>query len=548
MRKVLTALAFMAAIVCHATEADYRVVPLPQSINSVKGEPFVLDETRQIVYQGDENMARNARFFADYIAEKTHLSLQVAAADKKNVKGNVLLGIDSKIQEAEGYRIEVSAKGVRVMGSTPAGVFYGIQTLRKSLPLQEAKAAVTLPAALITDAPRFSYRGMHLDCARHMFSVDFVKEYIDLLALHNMNRFHWHLTEDQGWRIEIKKYPRLAEVAAWRSGTTLSHNSDVDDGIRYGGYYTQAQIREIVKYAADRYVEIIPEIDMPGHMLAVLAAYPELGCTGGPYEVGHFWGVYRDILCAGNPKVYEVLKDVLGEVCDRCPSEYIHIGGDEAPKMKWKECPKCQAMIQKLGIQAGEKQSKDDRLQGYFSMEMQKYLAGKGRKIIGWDELLECNVDQTAAIMSWRGAGPGAEAAAKGHDVVMSPNSHAYFDHYQTDKQWNEPLLIGGNLPIEKTYSLEPIPEGASAETAAHILGVQANLWTEYIGCNQLAEYQILPRMGALCEVQWMQPDKKDFKDFVKRVESLRLYYEFKGYTYAKHLWPELYLKGSRGL
>ena len=363
-----------------------------------------------------------------------------------------------------------------------------------------------------------------------------------------MNRFHWHLTEDQGWRIEIKKYPRLAEVAAWRSGTTLSHNSDVDDGIRYGGYYTQAQIREIVKYAADRYVEIIPEIDMPGHMLAVLAAYPELGCTGGPYEVGHFWGVYRDILCAGNPKVYEFLKDVLDEVCDLFPSEYIHIGGDEAPKMKWKECPKCQAMIQKLGIQAGEKQSKEDRLQGYFAMEMQKYLAGKGRKIIGWDELLECNVDQTAAIMSWRGAGPGAEAAAKGHDVVMSPNSHAYFDHYQTDKQWNEPLLIGGNLPIEKTYSLEPIPEGASAETAAHILGVQANLWTEYIGCNQLAEYQILPRMGALCEVQWMQPDKKDFKDFVKRVESLRLYYEFKGYTYAKHLWPELYLKGSRGL
>lgn len=548
MKKLLTLLVCMVALHCHAAEADYHVVPLPQSIDNVKGDAFVLDETKKIVYQGDDAMARNARFLSEYIAEMTRMQLQVTLADKKNVKGNIVLALDSKITEKEGYCLDITAKGLRITGSTPAGIFYGIQTLRKSLPILKAKEAVTLPAARITDAPRFSYRGMHLDCARHIFSVDFVKRYLDMMALHNMNRFHWHLTEDQGWRIEIKKYPKLAEVAAWRSGTTLGRNSDVDDGIRYGGYYSQADIREIVKYAAERYIEIIPEIDMPGHMLAVLAAYPELGCTGGPYKVGHFWGVYRDILCAGNPKTYSFIKDVLDEVCDLFPSKYIHIGGDEAPKHRWRDCPKCQAMITKQGIKAEGKQNKEDRLQGYFTSEVQKYLASKGRKVIGWDELLECNVDASAAIMSWRGAEPGAEAAAKGHDVVMSPTSHCYFDFYQTKQQHNEPLLIGGELPIEKTYSFEPVPANATPETVAHILGVQANLWTEYIICDDLAEYQVLPRMGALCEVQWMQADKKDYKDFLKRLEPLRKLYELKGYVYARHLWPELYRLESRDL
>lgn len=542
------AIAMTVATAASAAQADYRVVPLPQSINSTKGEGYLLQEGKQIVYEGGEEMARNATFLSQYIAEKTHIALPTAAMDKKNAKGNIALRIDKKLQAAEGYRIEVSAKGVAIVGSTPAGVFYGIQTLRKSLPILTEKAEVTLPAATITDAPRFGYRGMHLDCARHYFSVDFVKEYIDLLALHNMNRLHWHLTEDQGWRLEIKKYPKLTEVGAVRSGTTIGHNSDVDDGVPYGGFYTQEEVRDIVKYAADRYITIIPEIDLPGHMLAALAAYPELGCTGGPYEVGHFWGVYRDILCAGNAQVYTFVKDVLDEVCQLFPSEYIHIGGDEAPKMRWQSCPKCQQMIKDKGLTDGGGKTKEDRLQGYFTHEIEEFLNAKGRKIIGWDELLSCDVKKTATIMSWRGAKPGAEAAAMGHDVIMTPNSHAYFDYYQTDKHGDEPMFIGGNLPISKTYSFEPVPETANADAASHILGVQANLWTEYIPSPRLAEYQVLPRMAALCEVQWMEADKKNFDDFLKRVIPLRDYYDLKGYTYARHLWPDLYRQASKDL
>ncbi len=544
----MTTLAMALTLSANAATANYRVIPLPREINVAKGNAFKLNAQTRIVYQDNADMARNASFLAGYISEKTRITPATAIAEKKNRKGNILLCIDPKAKETEGYRIEVSAQGITISGATAQGVFYGIQTLRKSLPVQACAEEVSLPAVTITDAPRFGYRGMHLDCARHFFSVDFVKRYIDLLALHNMNRFHWHLTDDQGWKIEIKKYPRLTEIGSWRTGTTIGRNSDVDDGIRYGGFYTQEQIQEIVKYAADRYITIIPEIDMPGHMLAALTAYPELGCTGGPYEVGHYWGVYRDILCGGNPKVYQFVKDVLDEVCSLFPSEYIHIGGDEAPKMRWEKCPKCQQIIRNKGITAKDKQSKEDQLQGYFATEIQKFLATKGRKIIGWDELLDCNVDNSATIMSWRGAEPGAQAAIKGHDVIMAPYTHAYFDYYQTADNNNEPLFIGGNIPIEKTYSFEPIPEGASTQAEAHILGVQANLWSEYLVSAQLAEYQVLPRMGALCEIQWMQPEQKDFKSFTERLQCLRAIYDLEGYTYAKHLWPEEYRKDSRDL
>lgn len=548
MIKKLFFLAFtlMLCTTSKAAEADYQVVPLPQSITLSSGAAYVIDDSKSIICDENADMKRNAGFLAEYIKDATHNELSVKTGGKKLAKGNIWLTLDKKIKNPEGYRITINNKGVVIAGKSPAGVFYAIQTLRKSLPLLQEKSAVNLPAATITDEPRFAYRGMMLDCGRHFFSVDFVKEYIDLLALHNMNRFHWHLSEDQGWRIEIKKYPKLTEVGAWRTSTVIGHNSDVEDGQPYGGFYTQEQIKEIVKYAADRYITVIPEIDMPGHMLSALTAYPELGCTGGPYQVGHYWGVYKDILCAGNDKVYQFVKDVLDEVCNLFPSEYIHIGGDEAPRVRWEQCPKCQAKIQQLGLKDNGKQSKEAQLQGYFAMEVQKYLASKGRKIIGWDELLGCNVDTSATIMSWRGAEPGAEAAKLGHDVIMSPNSYAYFDYYQTDKQWSEPMLIGGNLPIEKTYGYEPFAKGISQEAASHILGVQANLWTEYIGNERLAEYQVLPRMGALAEVQWMQPDKKDYKDFVKRMTKFRQYYDHKGYAYAKHIWPDLYLKKSK--
>ena len=372
-----------------------------------------------------------------------------------------------------------------------------------------------------------------LDCARHYFPVKFVKQFIDLIAMHNMNVFHWHLTDDQGWRIEVKKYPGLAKIGSVREKTVLGHNSDVFDDTPYGGYYTQEEAREIVKYAADRFITVIPEIDMPGHMIAALAAYPDMGCTGGPYKVSPIWGIMPDVLCLGNEKTYQFCEDVLSEMMDIFPSEYIHLGGDETPNVRWKECPKCKALMAKENLTPG-------KLQGYFTNRIEKFVNSKGRRIIGWDEILDGDINQSATIMSWRGTAPGARGAKMGHDVIMSPSSHVYFDYYQTrqgESQWEEPLLIGGNLPIERTYSLEPVPEGADAETASHIIGVQGNLWTEYIAGPSLAEYQVLPRMGALSEVQWRPQGQKDFENYkVRQTKMLKLYDAY-GLVYAKHMW-----------
>ena len=419
---------FMLSInAIEAQVANYDVVPLPKSVNQSSAASFVLGESASIIYpEGNADMQRNAQFLSEYVNEMTQLrlgsrSMGVKEKPAKIGQGNILLTLDPKIQNEEGYTINVTATGVVISGQTPAGVFLGIQTLRKSLPvLQEKPQHVTLPAVNIVDAPRYAYRGMMLDCARHFFSVDMVKEYIDLIALHGMNRFHWHLTEDQGWRIEIKKYPRLTEVGAWRSGTTVGRNSGIDDGVPHGGFYTQEECREIVKYAADRYITVIPEIDMPGHMLAALASYPELGCTGGPYEVSHLWGVFPDVLCMGKENTFKFIEDVLDELVTIFPSEYLHIGGDECPRTRWAECPLCQQRIKDEGLVAQEGKSKEDLLQGYFTRRVEKYLHEKGKKLIGWDELLNCNVDQSSTIMSWRGAEPGAKAAKLGHDVIMS--------------------------------------------------------------------------------------------------------------------------------
>jgi hexosaminidase len=413
--------------------------------------------------------------------------------------------------------------------------------LRKALPCDTLCEQVVLPAAFIADQPRFSYRGMHLDVARHFFDVDFVKEYIDLLAMHNMNVLHFHLTDDQGWRIEIKRYPKLTEVGAYRSGTVLGRNSSVDDHLPYGGYYTQEQLRDIVRYAQERHVTIIPEIEMPGHMLAALASYPELGCTGGPYQVGHYWGVYTDILCAGKEETFTFLEGVLDELMDIFPSRYIHIGGDEAPKAKWEQCTRCQQRINDLHIEARDGLSKENLLQGYLTGRINDYLKQHGRRLIGWDEIADCGVDTTATVMSWRGTEPGIKAAKQGHDVIMTPGEFAYFDKYQTDNDYFEPKLIGGCLTVEKVYHYEPLAEGVAAQDARHILGVQANLWTEYIHVKQLAEYQVLPRMAALAEVQWTAPAKKDYGLFLPRLDKLARLYRQYGLTYALHVWPELY-------
>ena len=473
----------------------------------------------------------------EYIQEMTQISVSSTVQDKKNVKGNISLSLNTKIANPEGYTITVDKKGVNIAGATPAAVFLGIQTLRKSLPIVKGETSVSLPFVNISDAPRFSYRGMHLDCARHFFPVQVVKDYIDMIALHGMNKFHWHITEDQGWRIEIKKWPKLTTVGAWRSGTVIGRNSILDDGIPHGGFYTQEECREIVKYAADRYITIIPEIDMPGHMLGALAAYPELGCTGGPYEVEHRWGVFADILCAGKEKTFQFVQDVLDEVIDIFPSEYIHIGGDESPRSRWKECPLCQKRIQDEGIKAENGQSKEDRLQGYFTKRVEKYLASKGKRIIGWDELLGCDVDQSATIMSWRGAEPGAKGAKLGHDVIMTPNAALYFDYYQTKDTWSEPLSIGGCSTVEDVYKFEPVAADLTPEQSKHILGAQANLWGEYAVYPTFVQYQVLPRMAALAEVQWLQPQDKNFEEFKERVTRLREIYRLHHWTVAPHLW-----------
>lgn len=519
-----------------ATDASYDVIPLPQSIVMVKGKAFILNSNTTIFCSSkDDLMQKNACFLSCYIADLTGLKLKVS--DIKPKKGNYieLLLNNKNIKGEEAYTININNKNIKISGFTSAGVFYGIQTLRKSLPICNAtNNPIVLPATEIKDAPRFKYRGMMLDCSRHFFSIDFIKKFIDLIALHNMNTFHWHLNDDQGWRIEIKKYPKLVEIGSVRTGTVMGRNSDVDDSIKYGGYYTQEQCREIVEYARQRHITVIPEIDMPGHMKAVLASYPNLGCTGGPYKVGHNWGVYYDVLCIGNEDTFKFVEGVLDEIIDIFPSRYIHIGGDETPTKRWSECSKCEKIMQKEGLPI-------NKLQAYFTNRIEKYLNSKGRSIIGWDEILDGDINKSATIMSWRGIEPGEKGAKMGHDVIMSPTSHCYFDYAQTKEQYSEPLTQVHSLDVEQVYSLDPAPKTMSEESKKHILGVQANLWTEYISNPNLATYMLLPRMAALSEVQWTRPAQKDFKQFKIRATRLSKLYDKYGYIYALHLWQERY-------
>lgn len=545
MNRLLTTLMLMLScfIARGAGKADYaQVIPQPRSVNMQKGAPFLLQSSTVITYTAGNDMQRNATFLSQWINELTGVKLGVQAT-KGKAKSVISLVIDAKakdINNTEGYAINITNKGIIVRGKTAAGVFYGCQTLRKTMPAlknADGTAVIEMPAVAITDEPRFGYRGMHLDCSRHFYKASFVKQYIDMIALHNMNRFHWHLTDDQGWRFAVDKYPKLATIASQRNGTMLGHCPNVIDHTPYGGYYTDEEIKDIIKYAADRYITIIPEVDMPGHMMAVLAAYPELGCTGGPYETAMRWGIFEDILCAGNPKSYEFLEAVLDKVCDLFPSRYIHIGGDEAPRTRWEKCPKCQAIIAKEGIVAKDGHSKEALLQGYLTHKVQAYLEAKGRRIIGWDELLGCDVDTTATIMSWRGSEPGAKGAKLGHDVIMTPMPHCYFDFYQTKDIRNEPVAIGNFLDVAKVYAMQPVADGLSPEAAKHIIGVQANVWTEYITCPEYVEYMILPRMAALAEVQWMPESQKNFDAFKKRITSFRSIYDHYGWNVAPHLW-----------
>ena len=495
-----------------AVKGDYGVVPLPQEVTLTNGNPFVLSPSTKIFYpEGNDKMKKNAEFLASYIKEIT--GYELATATGQPGKG-ISLVIDQSIQNPEGYQLTVSDNGIRIAGSTDAGVFYGIQTLRKSIPATAQGMNVELPAATINDYPRFAYRGMMLDVSRHFFPVDSVKTYLDILALHNQNTFHWHLSDDQGWRIEIKKYPELTQIGSKRKETVIGHNSGTYDGKEYGGFYTQDQIRDVINYAAERHITIIPEIDMPGHQLAALATYPELGCTGGPYDVWGQWGVADDVICAGNEKSMQFLEDVLSEVIDLFPSEYIHVGGDEAGKSAWKKCPKCQALMKEKGMK------NVDELQSYMIHRAEEFLNSKDRKLIGWDEILEGGLAPEATVMSWRGEDGGIKSARMGHDVVMTPGNYMYLDFYQADPK-TQPYAIGGYTPIKKVYSYDPVPaDSLTVEECRHILGVQANTWTEYIQTPEHLEYMMFPRALAVAEIGWTPQELRTWEDFKPRMNA----------------------------
>lgn len=532
----LAAMAFLLPSTAAGQTADFNIIPRPQQVNVSNDAPFTLS-AKTVISLGtnSQDMKRNANMLASYIEQAT--GIRPAIGKSKNGTA-IVLTIDKTIANAEGYKLDADAKQIRIAGASAAGVFYGIQTLRKSLPHVNGKASkVSIPAVHIADAPRFAYRGTHLDVSRHFVTADSVRQFIDMLALHNINRFHWHLTDDQGWRIEIKKYPLLTQIGSKRAQTVIGHNSGKYDGKPYSGFYTQKQIRDIVKYAADRYITIVPEIDLPGHMQAALAAYPDMGCTGGPYEVWQKWGVSDNVLCAGNDKTLTFIDNVLKEITQLFPSKYIHVGGDECPKTQWQKCPKCQARIKALNLEAKDGHSAEERLQSYIITHASNYLKSLGRNTIGWDEILEGGLAEGATVMSWRGESGGIAAAKQHHDVVMTPNSYLYFDYYQSLDKANEPLAIGGYLPLETVYSYEPMPKELTADEARHIIGVQANIWTEYMPTFKQMQYMALPRLAALSEVQWSQPTLKDYTNFTNRLTKFTHLYDRLGYNYAKHLY-----------
>ena len=506
--------------------ADYDVIPAP-AVDSRSGY-FTLEPGLSIGYPAsDEAMARNAAFLASYIEEMTGIRLECVEG-----KGDITLKVDADaVQSPEGYSIKVRCGGISVTGGSSAGVFYAVQTIRKSLP-QCNVPVVAMPCGTIKAEPRFAYRGVLFDTARHFFSIGYLKQFIDVMALHGCNRFHWHLTDDQGWRFEVKAYPLLTEVGSVRRHTQIgSDRTNIKyDGVPHGGFYTQEECRELVAYASERNIEIIPEIDLPGHMQAALAAYPSLGCTGGPYEVRTSWGISDDVLCVGNPATLDFLKTVLDELMDVFPSSYIHIGGDECPRVRWHDCPKCQAKAEELGLADGE-HPKEAYLQSYIMAEVQKYLEERGRHIIGWDEMLEGEASPDATIMAWRAVRSGVDAVEAGHQVIMTPTRFCYFDYDQVPPPPGVKTGVGV-IPLRQVYDFDPVPVGLSEEERPLVIGCQANLWCEYVTTEEKASVQLLPRLAAMSEVQWLSPERKDYFRFSASLPRLKAIYEKMGFDY----------------
>lgn len=529
LKKIVPFIVFISILYnCDSQSTERQVpqiLPQPSQLESQAGE-FTLDNSVGVKF--DESFAISANFLKEYIEKGSSIRLQENDA--------ILFVEDQNIANDEGYQLTISPKQIEIRAKTDRGAFYAVQSLRQLLPAEFenntfSKKSVSIPGVTINDAPQFKHRGMHLDVGRHFFSVEFIKKYIDAIAMLKMNTFHWHLTEDQGWRIEIKKYPRLQEIAAFRNQTLVGKykaNQQEFDGKRYGGFYTQEEIKEVVAYAQTRHVTIIPEIEMPGHAQAAISAYPELGCTGEQIKVAETWGVFDNIFCSKD-EVFEFLENVLDEVLELFPSEYIHIGGDEAPKGHWEKCPNCQQRIK------DENLKDEHELQTYFITRIEKYLNSKGRQIIGWDEILEGGLAPNATVMSWRGMEGAIEAAKQHHNVILTPTSHCYFDYYQSDNP-NEPLAIGGFVSLEKVYGFNPIPEELTEEESKYVLGAQGNLWTEYIPNEKQVEYMVFPRMVAMSEVVWSPTKNKDYPDFVARLEHFQKRLDALDINYANHL------------
>ena len=535
--KVLINILFLCSLIlgCNSQDATLvkysGVIPKPGKVELGK-EIFVLSTTSSLNY--DENFKYSAEFLSGYLSQGLQTKLDT---NTSTITNKISFQLDTSFKNPEAYKLIITKNEITIKAATDQGAFYAVQTLRQLLPTcfeddSCDSEEFALPEITITDQPEFRYRGMHLDVGRHFFKIEDVKKYIDVLSMLKLNTFHWHLTEDQGWRIEIKKYPKLTAVGAFRNETLIGHYNDQPhkfDGERYGGFYTQEEIKGIVVYAQSRNVTIIPEIEMPGHSRAAMAAYPELSCTTEPVEVGTKWGIYEDAFCP-KEETFEFLENVLDEVMELFPGEYIHIGGDEVPKINWKNCKHCQQLIAEKGLKD------EEELQSYFIKRIEDYVNSKGRKIIGWDEIIEGGLAPNATVMSWRGTEGAVQAANQGNDVIMSPLSHCYFDYYQSNND-EEPIAIGGFLPLKKVYEFNPIPEGVKAERQQHILGAQGNVWTEYMKDFDKVSYMAFPRAMALSEALWSSDANKEYTDFVKRWEQFRSRLELLDIKYANHIY-----------
>ncbi len=549
MKRILMLIALLSPLCAGAAKVTPPdIVPVPQKLEMTKGTFKLKGVSINCDPTLEARTVKAVRQFADRLSLVSGKTSSVASpvgltrtVESGKIKG--LYFIKDASVAPEGYKISIGRKAIVVRASDYNGFFYSLQTLRQMLPVSiygtapDLNGNWRLPCCEIEDAPRFGYRGILLDCCRHFFSVDEVKKVLDVMSMFKMNRFHWHLTEDQGWRIEIDKYPKLTEIGAFRDFTIIKRDLNSNDGQRHGGFYTKEQIRDIVAYAEARGITIIPEVDMPGHMVAALASYPELGCAGsGPYKVRTYWGVSKQVLNVGKESTMKFLEDVCDEVADLFPGEYFNIGGDECPRDEWKTDPDCQAKIKALGLVSDENASAEARLQNYVTARMQKFLATKGKKIIGWDEILEGELAEGATVMSWRGTKGGIKAAKMGYDVVMSPNIYCYLDHCQSTDLESEPYCITTKperaVTMHKLYGYEPLDE-IPEEAQHHILGVQGNLWTEFIGTNEYLEYMLLPRLMALSEVQWCKPENKNYERLLQSLGNHELpILDLLGYKY----------------